>query len=571
MQSWPSLGHRLPRLSLLASRPLTIRPRFQSSQALCSPPPRRSATTSTTGPTSPMQTSHDAAVAGISSQIAAFNAQGIKYRISHGSSNSTRTAAKGTHFLDLSSLSRVLSVDVVGRTALVEPNVPMDRLVEATLPLGLVPPVVMEFPGITAGGGYAGTSGESSSFRHGWFDRTLEWAEIVLGDGRVVRAGPGEYEDLFRGAAGAVGSLGTTTLVKVRLEKARRYVEVSYLPVGSMAEAVEVTKRVVKQGEVEYVDGIVFSKGKGAVITGRLVDEPVEGTRVQKFSGKRDPWFYMHVEGIVDKARGKTTVETVPFAEYLFRYDRGGFWVAPMAFDYFRVPFNRFTRWFLDDFLHTRMMYTALQSGGAGKEIIIQDLALPMDTAAEFTDYTHDKFGIYPLWLCPLKTGPGPSFHPHLKGGRAGTEDNLMMNVGLWGWGPKPPKGVDQKKHYFDLNRDLEGRLRELGGMKWLYAKTFYPEDEFWRDHVGGRDWYDALRKKYGAQGLPSVYDKTHTNLEAEWNSGSPWKRWLLSIWPLGGIWGLYTAIKSGTYKAARASAWKSFGTLDAGASKKNV
>ena len=46
----------------------------------------------------------------------------------------------------------------------------MDALVAATLPHALLPLVVMEFPGITVGGGFSGTSGESSSFRHGPFD-----------------------------------------------------------------------------------------------------------------------------------------------------------------------------------------------------------------------------------------------------------------------------------------------------------------------------------------------------------------------------------------------------------------
>ncbi|TKX24693.1 FAD-binding domain-containing protein 15 [Elsinoe australis] len=525
--------------------------------------------------TTDLTTDHATKVSHISSQIQSYHAQGIKYRIRHGSSNSTRTAGKGTHFLDLSALNRVLSVDAASRTALVEPNVPMDRLVEATLPLGLVPPVVMEFPGITTGGGYAGTSGESSSFRHGWFDRTIEWVEMVLADGRVVRAGPeGEFKDLFEGGAGAVGTLGTTTLVKVRLERARRFVEVRYWPVKGMGEAVSRMRGLMKgeEGEVQYVDGIMFGKESGAVVTGRLVDEVVEGSRVQRFSGRSDPWFYLHVKEQIEKRPEGVTVETVPLAEYLFRYDRGGFWVAPMAFDYFRFPFNRFTRWFLDDFLHTRMMYTALNGGGAGKEIIIQDLGLPMDTAAEFTDYTHEKFGIYPLWLCPLKTGKGPAFHPHLKGRREGQDDGLMMNVGLWGWGPKAPKGADQKQHYLELNRDLERKLTELGGMKWLYAKTFFPEEEFWRDHVGGKEWYDKLRKKYGAEGLPSAFDKTHTNLEAEWNKRSAWKEWLLSVWPLGGVWGLWKAIRSGTYKEARASAWKTYGLESSTQeSKKNV
>ncbi|GAM84975.1 hypothetical protein ANO11243_029780 [Dothideomycetidae sp. 11243] len=512
---------------------------------------------------------HDRTVKRISETIRDFSARGQKFRIKHGSTNSTRTAKKGSNFVDLSKLNRVLHVDTVNKTALVEPNVPMDRLVEATIPHGLVPPVVMEFPGITTGGGFAGTSGESSSFRHGFFDRTLDWVEIVLANGEVVRCSENERQDLLRGGAGAVGSLGTTTLVQLRLEEAKPYVEVTYHPVTSMQEAVDLSKTIMQDPSVNYLDGIMFSKTQGAIITGRKVDSPANGSTIRRFSARSDPWFYLHVKSCLDKAPSQPTTETVPLAEYLFRYDRGGFWVAPMAFDYFHFPFNRFTRWFVDDFLHTRMMYTALHAGGVGKDIIIQDLALPMSTAAQFTDYTHDKFGIYPLWLCPLKTQPGPSFHPHLSGSHAAdSPDGIMMNIGLWGWAPAPPPGVSKKDNYLALNRDLESKLAALGGKKWLYAKTFYPEHEFWNDHVGGREWYDALREKYHATGLPDAYEKTHTDIHAEWNQRSAWKDRVLGMWPIGGVWGLWKAIRSGTYKEARASKWKSFGR-DAGMQKK--
>lgn len=93
---------------------------------------------------------HERAVAEVSEQVRSFHDQGIKFRISHGSTNSTRPTRK-PNVIDLSGLNRVLKVDVESKTALVEPNVPMDRLVEATLKYGLVPPVVMEFPGITVG------------------------------------------------------------------------------------------------------------------------------------------------------------------------------------------------------------------------------------------------------------------------------------------------------------------------------------------------------------------------------------------------------------------------------------
>jgi len=104
--------------------------------------------------------------------------------------------------VDTSSLNHVLSVNQKTKTCLVEPNVPMDQLVDATMPYGLVPPVVMEFPGITVGGGFAGTAGESSGFRHGFFEDTVNSIEIVLATGEVVSASPHERSDLFYGASG---------------------------------------------------------------------------------------------------------------------------------------------------------------------------------------------------------------------------------------------------------------------------------------------------------------------------------------------------------------------------------
>ncbi|CZR44124.1 uncharacterized protein FPRO_13912 [Fusarium proliferatum ET1] len=108
---------------------------------------------------------HNQIVQDIADKIGDFYKLRKPYRVFHGSSSSTRLRhATEANVIDISMLSQVISVDTAQRTCLVEPNVPMGRLVEATMPYGLVPPVVMEFPGITVGGGFAGTSGESSSF-----------------------------------------------------------------------------------------------------------------------------------------------------------------------------------------------------------------------------------------------------------------------------------------------------------------------------------------------------------------------------------------------------------------------
>ncbi|KAF2812834.1 FAD-binding domain-containing protein [Mytilinidion resinicola] len=159
---------------------------------------------------------HEEVVAHISAAVKAFFSSRQSFRIFHGSTNSTRPAHDG-RTVDISALSNVLKVDVPSSTAIVEPNVPMDKLVQATLAHGMIPPVVMEFPGITVGGGYAGSAGESSSFEYGYFDQTIRSVEIVLATGQVVTASGSENADLFKGAAGALGSLGITTKLELRL------------------------------------------------------------------------------------------------------------------------------------------------------------------------------------------------------------------------------------------------------------------------------------------------------------------------------------------------------------------
>jgi len=493
---------------------------------------------------------HSRIVAQVASKVKDYFSQGVPFRISHGSTNSTRPNLKKL-VIDISELRNVVKVDTKSRTALVEPNVPMDRLVEETLPYGLVPPVVMEFPGITVGGGYAGTAGESSSFKYGFFDWTINEVEMVLADGEIVKASLREKEDLLRGGAGAVGTLGITTLVNLQLIKAKRFVKTTYWPVRSVSQAVSEIREHTsgsKGEQNEYVDGVLFSKDHGAIVTGEMVDELPPNTKPQTFSNPWDPWFYLHVEAAT-RSSSAPVVEFIPLAEYMFRYDRGGFWVGRSAFQYMRFPFNKFTRWFLDDFCHTRMLYRALHASGIATRYIVQDMALPYSNAKKFINYTDETFNIWPLWLCPLKQSPQPTMHPHTKGD---LKDDQMLNIGLWGFGPKDPVT------YLAKNRALEKTLGEMGGMKWLYAHTYYTKDEFW-SHFD-RDWHEKLRKKYKADGaLPEVYDKVHVDIEKYTAmANTDWSMRIKNIWPLGGIWGIWKSIQSKDYLLHRNATWRS-------------
>ncbi|KAM7191291.1 Ergosterol biosynthesis ERG4/ERG24 family domain containing protein [Naviculisporaceae sp. PSN 640] len=518
------------------------------------------------------------AVEKISSTVRQFYSQEKAYRVYHGSSNSTRPSHDATkeNIVDISMLNNVVKVDVQKRIALVEPNVPMDKLVEATLPFGLVPPVVMEFPGITVGGGFSGTSGESSSFRHGFFDETVEGVEIVLGNGDVVRAGrsggDANKEDLFHGAASAVGTLGIVTLVELRLVEAREFVKVTYRRVGSVRDAVAEIHKLAgaDSPDVDYIDGILYSKGHGVVVTGQLVDTKPEEYPIRTFSHPWDQWYYMHVQDTTGQlADGETVVEYVPLGEYLFRYDRGGFWVGRQGYTYFKdyIPFTRFCRWLLDDYSHTRTLYHALHASGVASQFVVQDLALPYNAAEDFVDWVDQELGIWPLWLCPLRGGyPLPTFHPVTESQNGEeTVSQPMLNIGVWGWGPA------DRTTFLAKNRALEAKLVELRGRKWLYAHTYYTEDEFWGEY-GHRETYDRLRKKYFAGTLPSVYDKVKPKpaksqdkglkktqpSQSSWGAGSrrDYSSWL-SAWPVGGLYGMVRATLSGDIKLHRRAKWR--------------
>lgn len=381
---------------------------------------------------------HNKRVKKISTDIREFYIRKEKWRINHGSTNSTRPLDSKKNLIHTTDLSNILEIDIEKRTCLAEPNVPMDRLVEATLRCGLVPLVVPEFPGITVGGSYSGTCGESSSFKHGFFDKSVSSVEMVLATGDVNILSANQNSDLFYGAAGALGTFGVTTLVELRLQPAKKYVKTTYYPVESIQDAIEKIQKFCLDSSLEYIDGIMFDPKSGVIVTGYLTDFADANSSVVRFGRRSDPWFYLHAQENVK--RGGVHVEYIPLADYLFRYDRGGFWVGTAAFEYFKFPFNRFTRWALDDFLHTRMMYTALHASGQSKRFIVQDLALPYETAEEFISYTQYELGIWPLWLCPLQSTSMPTMHPHslLKVDNSeGNSSNSLLNIGLWGWGPK--------------------------------------------------------------------------------------------------------------------------------------
>ncbi|KAF6795903.1 24-dehydrocholesterol reductase precursor [Colletotrichum sojae] len=467
---------------------------------------------------------HKESVAVVAEKVKAFTEAGIKFRLYHGETNSTRPSKrKKNEILDISELNNIISIDVDRKIAIVEPNVSMDTLVKACVEHRLIPLIVPEFPGITVGGAFSGGAAESTSFKFGYFNNAIESVEFVLGDGSIIQASNIENADLYFGAAGTLGSLGVGTLFEVKLTTACDYVELRYVAINSMEDAVDKIKLYTDNTSfINFVEAIMFSPYSGALILGTLTDE-LNGHPVIRFSRAKDPWFYLHVHESVPHPRhtdcdtclwGKPrcpfvkgeVVNMVPVVDYLFRYDRGAFWMA--IYGQKSQHFHRFSRFISDRLVRTRQMYRTMHLSGRSQAFIIQDVALPDDHAAEFLNWANEKLHIYPIWLLPIKGATHAPFHA---ANRVPGHETLI-NIGLWGlktaawprfeW----PLGREAFARFVSDNRAIEHQVRAQHGLKWLYGVNYYSEEEFWG--IYDKAEYDKLRDKYGAKRLPSVWDK---------------------------------------------------------------
>jgi delta24-sterol reductase len=216
--------------------------------------------------------------------------------------------------------------------------------------------------------------------------------------------------------------------------------------------------------------------------------------------------------------------ELIPIYDYFFRYDRGSFWMGAYGWKTIPLPFNRFGRWCLDRLFKTRTMYKLLHHSGQSQRFVVQDLAIPTEKAKSFLEYVDEDLQIFPLWLCPIKGGSKAALHtsktyspPTIDSSTPSGVVRItpdLINIGVWGI-PNLGAKVFSSRNFHEfiaLNRDIEHVVREMGGLKWLYAHNYYTEDEFWQ--VYDRESYKVLRKKFGAEGLPSLWDKVRRERE---------------------------------------------------------
>lgn len=432
--------------------------------------------------------------------------------------------------LNLRDWDQVLSVDADRKIAVVEPGISMEALVDALLPYGLIPPVVPEFKGITVGGAINGAAIESSSHLYGQFNDICLSYEILLGDGTVIKASPAEHAELFYGIAGSYGTLGLLLSVELRLIPAKGFVGVVIRPYQTVAETLDGVVGLHRMEKPpEFLEAVQFKNGLGAVVYGNSIDAGAAYDMPKAgFHHASDPWFYSFVDGIATALLpGQEYEVAIPLRDYLFRHDRGAFWMAgfalhlPIIMQYLmhkaclNIGLDKDSKWFWPGYalpknpgtlfrqlfgwmVGSQWLYKSLHGGSEKwfeERFVIQDFYLPTENALAFVEAVDERYAIYPIWICPVRATATPQlFSPHFH-----SDDKLMIDIGIY--------GLPKDAHGPEAVRDLEQLTHRLGGRKMFYCHTYIPLKEFWE--IYPRQTYHQLRQKYALEGfIPEITQK---------------------------------------------------------------
>ena len=383
--------------------------------------------------------------------------------------------------LPAAELVQMLDIDVDAGWVDVEGMIPYDALVDATLPHGVMPRVVPQLKSITVGGAVAGIGIEATSFRHGLVHETVLEMDVALPDGRIATCTPdNEHADLFSGLPNSYGTLGYATRLRIETQPVKDYVEVRHRRFRDRDEFFAALDACYDDTTIDFLDGVAFAAHDLVLTQGRFVDEAPHTS---------DYTF----EEIYYQSLRTREADFLSARDYLWRWDTDWFWCSKnlgaqhrfvrrllgrerLASRFYQQVMRWNSRW--------RLLEMAERLGGYRRESVIQDVDVPLATAPEFLDVFMREIGIQPVWVCPVRDGPGvssPLFPaPADRYVNFGFWDTLRFRIGY-------PAG-----HF---NRIVEDDVARLGGIKSLYSSSFYGEEEFHR--IYGGDAYRALKERY--------------------------------------------------------------------------
>ena len=438
------------------------------------------------------RSSHDQIVAEIAAQMRERAGRGEAVHIQKGGVHHFVPLTRDRRFagrpVDVSRLNRVLEIDPSRRRCVAEPGITFGELVRATLAHGLIPTVVPELEGITAGGAVAGCSVESMSWRYGGFHDSCEEYELVSGAGEVLTVSRECEPHLFQMMHGSYGTLAILTRLSFRLVPAKRYVRLEHRKFSTV-EAFEAELRArIAAGDYPFIDGIVHGPDELVLCLGTFADEAPYTSDYR--------WLDIFYKSTRTRSEDYLTTE-----DYCFRYDAECHWltrtVPPLEWKPVRFAVGKF---FLGstNLIRWSKRLEPLLSLKKRPDVVV-DVFVPSRRLRDFYTWYTRGLAFYPLWLVPYRiAAPYPWIAPSHA---AGFGDDLFIDCAVYG----KPNGDPA----IDWSQALEDKTYELGGIKTLISRNHHTPEKFWQ--IYNKNGYDAAKSRLDPNAVfPSLYGKFH-------------------------------------------------------------
>jgi hypothetical protein len=393
--------------------------------------------------------------------------------------------------IDLSKFDKPLYLDKQNKTLEVQGLATFEKIVDFTLPQGLLPFITPELKHITIGGATVGIGIEANTHKYGFVHNSLIEADVLLTDGRIVTcSATNEYADLFNGLANSYGTLGYILRVKMKLRPAKPYMKLVTKKFKEIEPYLAALKTAEKNAAFETVEGLVYGPEEFYLTTGKQISKPEHLKTIYK-----DAIFYQDIS--------KPGTFSLPTKEYLFRYDPEWFWNMPetKSFQAMRkiLPkrlrnssfYTRYTK------LNLTLPFVKDDAKDEQLEHLIQDWEVPWKYAKSLLNFIFETVDLNkkPLAIVLVKIPKAATNYPL-------TPHKLYLNVGSYSFIKRKP-GQER----FDATKAIDAFCFSHEGLKMLYSSTFVSKAKF--DQVyNGKD-YAKLKEKYDPQGLvPTLFEK---------------------------------------------------------------
>jgi decaprenylphospho-beta-D-ribofuranose 2-oxidase len=179
--------------------------------------------------------------------------------------------------LDMTAHNQLLSFDQANGVIVVESGVVLGDVVEQTLPLGWLPPVLPGTERITVGGAIASDVHGKNHPGAGSFGQHVLWLSLLRSDGAVTQLSAGQDPDGFWATIGGMGLTGVILQAAIQLQR----VETGWATrrrhrTRSLDETIEVLRSLAARQELDpelHVVGWLDTHAPGRRLGRAVVDE----------------------------------------------------------------------------------------------------------------------------------------------------------------------------------------------------------------------------------------------------------------------------------------------------------